>query len=124
MKLLLLSFPDHISVPTQVLVWWSPGNKVKVGGDVWPPHAYLDGQEVDLQLRDSPPNAAPNPEPKGDGPKVVNSIQASLPQPALRPELLGPREVLIRIGCGIVAEGQLGLKTPFAREKEKKSRIT
>lgn len=73
---------------------------------------------MDLQLRNSPPNAAPNPVPKGDGPKVVNSVQASLSQPALWPELLGPREVLILVGRGVVAEGQLGLRTPFATEKK------
>lgn len=82
------------------------------------PAAHLDHDEVDLQFCDSPPDAAPNPVPEGDGPEVVHSVQASFPQPALRPELLGPREVLILVGGGIVAEGQLGLRSPFATEEE------
>ena len=118
MKLLLLSFPNHISSPTQVLVQQSPVNQAKAEGQRPDPCTYLDHDEVDLQFCNSPPDAAPNPEPEGDGPKVVHSVQASFPQPALRPELLGPREVLILVGSGLVAEGQLGLRTPFATEKE------
>lgn len=67
---------------------------------------------MDLQLCNPPPDAASSPIAEGDGPEVVNPAQVSLPQPALRPELLGPREVRILIGCGIVAEGQLGLCKP------------
>lgn len=121
MKLVLLSFPNVPNASPFLLKSWSDGaqeTRPRQKADVWPPPAYLDHEEMDLQLCDSPPDAAPNPIPKGDGPKVVNSVQPSLPQPALGLELLGPREVLICIRRGIVAEGQLGLKAPFATEKE------
>ena len=82
-----------------------------------PPRPYLDHEKVDLQFCNPPPNAASSPVAEGDGPEIVNPAQVAWPQPALRPELLGPREVLILVGGGIVAEGQLGLSKPFSPEK-------